>query len=315
MSSGVKGLKFVSIVVVIFSLLTTCKDSKTKNGSDKDIENKNIVDVISNGMDFQLPKKIKSGWTTFRYINNSAEVQFFILEKMPDTIRINDYKRDVIPPFMDAFDQFDKGDFEAGMKEFGKIPAWFSQVELAGGVGLTSPKQISQSTFFLIPGVYILNCYVRMPSGRPHTLMGMIEELVVEEDKNEQRRPKPDLEISVSSENGVSFVDSLKAGNYTLSVDFKDQKLYESMLGHDINLVKLEYPGLLEILGSWINSGDLRAFRTPAPAGMIFLGGVEDLTAATQGYFEVSLDPGNYVLISEVPKAIERKMFYEFKVY
>lgn len=309
-NSVLKGMKFIAIAIILFSLFSACKESKTEEAQDD-----NFVDVISNGKDFQLPEKINSGWTTFRYINNSEEVQFFILEKMPDTIGISDYKRDVIPPFMDAFDQFDKGDFEAGMKEFGKIPAWFSQVEIAGGVGLTSPKQISKSTFFLLPGVYILNCYVRMPDGRPHTLMGMIEELVVVEDKNNERRPKPDLDISLSSEEGVTFVDSLEAGSYTLSVDFKDQKLYESMLGHDINLVKLDQPGMLEVLSSWINSGDLRAFRTPAPAGMTFLGGVEDLTAGTQGYFQVSLDPGNYVLISEVPKALERKMFYEFKVY
>ncbi|EMR01973.1 hypothetical protein [Cesiribacter andamanensis] len=43
----------------------------------------NLVDITSKHMDFILPEEIPSGWTTFRYHNQSHMVHFFVLEKMP----------------------------------------------------------------------------------------------------------------------------------------------------------------------------------------------------------------------------------------
>ena len=80
-------------------------------------------------MDFETVDEIKSGWTTFKYINKSFEPHFFILEKMPDTLGLTTYKKDLFPPFISAFEHFEKGEMEAGMKEFEKIPQWFYKVE------------------------------------------------------------------------------------------------------------------------------------------------------------------------------------------
>jgi hypothetical protein len=273
------------------------------------------IDVVTTGMDFELINEIQSGWTTFKYINNSEEPHFFIFEKMPEGIGIEDYKKDLFPPFIKAFTYLDKGNVEAGMKAFEEIPEWFAKVEVGGGVGLTSPYTVSESTIYLNPGVYVMECYVRMPNGMAHAFMGMVKELIVNDENNNQKMPSSDLEISLSSEKGVSFIDSLKMGEYTLSVTFEDQKQYETMLGHDINLVKMENEQLLDSLNNWINAANIKAFRTPAPKGLTFLGGVEDLPAGSKGFFNVFFTPGNYVLISEIPDAIERKMYKVFKVY
>jgi len=56
-----------------------------------------------------------------------------------------------------------------------------------------------------------MECYVRMPNGMAHTFMGMLKELVVVEKQKEQSEPKSDYDITLSSESGISFVDSLKA--------------------------------------------------------------------------------------------------------
>lgn len=134
------------ISMLIFSTLvliasTSCKEKKESKELENIVEKKNnYVEVITNGMDFETVDEIKSGWTTFKYINKSFETHFFILEKMPDTLGLDTYKKDLFPPFISAFEHFEKGETEAGMKEFEKIPQWFYKVELAGGVGLTSKK-------------------------------------------------------------------------------------------------------------------------------------------------------------------------------
>jgi hypothetical protein len=304
------------IIVLTLIVLASCKEKKETKTSEFEIESeKNYVEVITNVMDFEMVDEVKSGWTTFKYINKSLEPHFFILEKMPDTLGLETYKKDLFPPFISAFEHFEKGEMEAGMKEFEKIPKWFYNVELAGGVGLTSKKTTSKSTIFLEPGTYIMECYVRMPNGLGHVFMGMIKELKVVNESNGYKPPKADFNIGISSEKGITFVDSIKTGNYILSAKFEDQKQYEHLMGHDVNLVKIENDSLISDLNNWLNIVDFKAFRTPEPEGLLFLGGVEDLPAGKTGYFEVTLEKGSYVLISEIPNSVERKMIKPFTVY
>ncbi len=299
-------------------LFVSCNPSTTERATEAD-ENPpvqtEIIEVVTTGMDFALPKELKSGWNTFRYVNNSNETHFFIFEKMPEGITIDNYNNELVPPFKAAFNYLLEDNMEAAMKEFENIPDWWSEVKLGGGVGLLSPQSTAESTIYLKPGTYVMECYVRMPTGMPHAFYGMLEEITVTEEKTSQSQPSGQNEIIVSAENGVSFVDSLAAGEYQLSVLFEDQKLYETLLGHDINLVRLDDKSLLDTLGNWINASDITAFRTPAPEGLTFLGGVEDLEAGETGYFKASLTKGEYVLISEIPNALGRNMYKTFSVY
>lgn len=315
MNLNCKNTKLVLTTLILF-VLASCKEKNDTKMLENEIEVENkYVEVITNGMDFEMVGEVKSGWTTFKYLNRSDEPHFFILEKMPDTLGLATYKKDLFPPFISAFEYFEKGEFEAGMKEFEKIPAWFSKVEMAGGVGLTSKKSTAKSTVFLEPGTYVMECYVRMPNGLPHTFMGMIKELKVSEEANGNDPPEASYNIDIASTKGITFVDSLKTGNYILAAKFQDQKQYEHMMGHDVNLVKIENDSLIPTLGNWLNTVDFKAFRTPVPEGLLFLGGVEDLPAGKTGYFEVTLEKGSYVLISEIPNAVERKMVKTFSVY
>ncbi len=310
---------FITIPLLAI-LLTGCNQNKKQSAEINDtseVESDPIeyIEVTTTAMDFDIPSELQSGWTTFKYVNNSEEPHFFIFEKMPEGITIDNYNNELVPPFKAAFTYLLDENVEAAMKEFEKVPDWWSKVKLGGGVGLISPHRTAESTIYLNPGIYVMECYVRMPNGMPHAFFGMLKQIVVTDDISTHQEPKADFEISVSSEKGVSFVDSLEVGNYSLAVNFEDQKLYETLLGHDINLVKLDNLSLLDTLGKWVNAADIKAFRSPAPVGLTFLGGVEDLEAGKTGYFNVELKEGDYVLISEVPNTIQRNMFKIFKVY
>ena len=312
----IKKSSLLIFTILMLLALNSCKEKKETEilENEKASEN-NYIEVVTKGMDFETVDEIKSGWTTFKYINKSFEPHFFILEKMPDTLGLTTYKKDLFPPFISAFEHFEKGEMEAGMKEFENIPEWFFKVELAGGVGLTSKKTTSLSTIYLEPGTYIMECYVRMPNGLGHVFMGMIKELKVINESNGNKPPKANFKIGISSEQGITFNDSIKSGNYTFEAKFEDQKQYEHLMGHDVNLVKIENDSLVTDLNNWLNIVDFNAFRSPEPEGLLFLGGVEDLPAGQTGYFEATLEKGNYVLISEIPNAVGRKMIKRFTVY
>ncbi|GAA4324790.1 hypothetical protein GCM10023115_41480 [Pontixanthobacter gangjinensis] len=314
-------LKKSFLVVIVFLIpLLSCKTDKKERESQKEViikknDSGNIVEVITNEMDFQMPSLIKSGWTTFKYNNKSSETHFFIFEKMPEGITIENYNNELVPPFKAAFNHLINDEVEKAMKEFEKIPAWWNDVKLGGGVGLISPKTVAESTIYMHPGTYVMECYVRMPNGMPHAFYGMLKEIEVTKEKNNNEAPSFDHEISISSEEGITFQDSIMAGNYQLAINFKDQKQYETLLGHDVNLVRLDNISKLDTLGKWINAANIKAFRTPVPEGLRFLGGVEDLEAGEKGFFKTQLKQGTYVLISEIPNAIDRKMYKTFKVY
>lgn len=310
---------FLILFICIVPLLS-CKNDKEGNlQQNKNIaevnNNANIIEVVTNQMDFQIPSQLKSGWTTFRYNNKSSETHFFIFEKLPEGITIENYNNELVPPFKAAFNHLINDEVEKAMKEFEKVPAWWNDVKLGGGVGLISPKSVAESTIYMHPGTYVMECYIRMPNGMPHAFYGMLKEIKVTETKNNNKEPSHDHQITISSSEGITFQDSIKAGNYQLAINFKDQKRYETLLGHDVNLVRLDNISKLDTLAKWINAADIKAFRTPIPDGLTFLGGVEDLEEGETGYFRTQLEQGTYVLISEIPNALDRKMYKTFKVY
>lgn len=277
----IKTFYFIVFLVNV-SLLIGCKtDSKNQSKPlttiNEATSNSTIIEVITQNMEFNVPTKIPSGWTTFEYKNNSSEVHFFVLEKLPEGITIEEYKNELIPPFRDAYTLMNEGKITDGLKEFDKIPAWYSDVIFSGGVGLLSPHHSGTTTIYLSPGKYAMECYVRMSNGIPHVVYGMLEEITVTDTKNKNEEPTADFNISISTQQGITMDNSIAPGTYTFGVHYIDQKTYENFVGHDVNLVKVEAEADINQVISWINSGDFKAFRSPAPEGFTFMGGVQEM--------------------------------------
>ncbi|WP_242205189.1 hypothetical protein [Aestuariivivens insulae] len=294
-------------------LLVTCKSETSKQTKDK-ISNNLVIDVITEAMEFQMIDTIPSGWNTFRYKNLSHEVHFFILEKLPNGIRLENYKNELVPPFIKATEYMLAGNMEEGFKQFENIPKWFDSIEVSGGVGLVSPNSTAKSTIYLKPGIYAMECYIRMPNGMAHAFFGMLKEVIVLDTKSTISEPEANINISISSTKGIILKDSITKGKHIFKVDFKDQIKYETMLGHDINLIKVNNPKLLDTVNTWINAADLNSLRSPSPKGVTFLGGVNDCQEGTSGYFYAEITSGQYALISEVPNAKSRNMLLPFTV-
>ena len=300
-------------IVLIFVIFQGCRTEKKESIVETE---KEVIEITTNVMDFQSIDTIPSGWTTFKYINKSNEPHFFLLEKYPPNKSINDGRIEVFPVFQNGMDLINQGKTEEALKEFGNLPEWYSEIIFSGGSGLVSPKQIGLTTLKMQPGYYVMECYVKMENGKFHSVMGMSKPIIVTNIESGNKEPSQEFSISISSSQGITYDETklpLK-GARSFSVNFIDQITHENFVGHDINLVKYDESVDLKVLENWMNWADPKGLISPAPAGIIFMGGVNDLPAGSTGYFQVNLEPGNYALISEVPNTISKNMLKPFKI-
>ncbi len=302
-------------------LISSCKSKEKQNDSiQKDLESeispikKGEVSVLTQSMEFITADTLMSGWNTLIYENKSTEVHFLLMDLYPVGKTIADTKSDVLPPFDEGMKLIMDGDMDNAVAAFGKLPEWFYQVQYKGGTGLVSPKHTAKSTVFLEPGTYIMECYVKMFNGEWHTSHGMVKEIIVTEESTAHEPPTPTISLDISSTDGIVLKDSITSGKQIFETNFIDQKVYEHFIGHDINLVRNENNFPLDSLIQWMNWMDPRGLRSPAPEGFTFLGGMNNLSGGEKGYFEATLEPGNYVLISEVPEADQKKLVYSFSI-
>ena len=310
----------ISIVMLISVssiclFMTSCKsDKKETQPNTVEVEKENVIEIITENMDFQMSDTIPSGWNTFRYKNLSPQTHFFLVDKYPEGKTSEDAENLVAPVFENAMKLIMDGKTEEGYAEFANLPEWFGEVVFVGGSGLLSPNQIGETTIDLKPGKYIIECYVKMSNGVFHTSMGMTKDIVVTKTDSGNNELKADIDINISSTDGIVFNDSIGAGKHIFSVYYKDQTIHENFVGHDINLVKLGEEADLKELEHWMNWANPKGLIEPAPKAITFIGGVNDMPEGNVGYFTATLEPGNYALISEVPNALSKNMLKTFVI-
>lgn len=271
----------------------------------------NLVEVKTTGMNFILPDEIPSGWTTFRYTNESPLTHFMLIDKLPvyngKQITYADFEN--IPPvFRDAMDLINEGKTDKGFTEFSRLPKWFPRIIFSGGVGLVSPGETAQTTVYVKPGIYVIECYVKT-GGIFHP---MTRQLDVKEGLSNETPPVPTLNMAISRERGIEMSEAPTAGLQTIAVEFRDQGPHEHFLGHDVHLVRLEEDTDLDELNSWMTWTTPNGLNTPAPVK--FLGGAQEMPEGNTAYITVYLKPGNYAWVAEVPDPASKNMLKTFFV-
>ena len=305
----------LAIFLMTFLSFISCKSEKKQPENKTEVAKKeNVVEILTTDMEFQMPDTISSGWNTFRYINQSPQTHFFIIEKYPEGKTMLDVETLVIPYFESGMKLINEGKPEEGFAEFGKLPEWFGEVKFLGGVALLSPGKTAETSFRLVPGNYFIECYVKMSNGVFHASMGMFSEFYVSDVDSGNSESKVDYTIEISSTDGIVFDNDITAGEKTFSVYFKDQIVHENFAGHDVNLGRLDDTVDLSEIEKWMNWADPKGLIEPAPKGVTFLGGVNNMSAGETGHFRANLKPGKYIFISEVPNAMSKKMLKSFEV-
>jgi hypothetical protein len=318
-------MKIINKPVILFAIslciFFNCKNEKntnttkvTNNVEEVKEETSNVIDIVTRSMEFQSVDTIPSGWNTFRYRNLSNETHFFLLDKYPKGKTIDNTINEVAHVFEEGMDLINEGKSEEGFAAFNKLPVWFFEVVYSGGSGLIAPKHTAVTTVKLDPGYYVMECYVKMPNGKFHTLMGMAKPIIVTKAGSGNIPPEATVNITLSGEDGISYDKTISKGKHIFSVYVKDQKPHENFIWHDVNLVKLTESASEEALEKWMDWSHPKGLITPVPDGVTFLGGVNDMPAGSTGYFTVDVKPGKYAFISEVPNTKAKNMFKVFEV-
>ncbi len=299
-----KTFKLSGIAMIIFIVFLSCRsdyNNSTSKSSKINLVNTkpdsgDIIKVIAKDFSFQVDDEINSGWTTFNFENRGHTVHFFLLNLLPDTISYSEYHEKVSIPFQIVFDSIKEGMSKAdagGM--LGKIlPGWyFSGVQSMGGTGFIDQGKTSQITVNLIPGTYVMECYIK-EKGVFHTTLGMMKEVKVLEESSNINPPKPNIKITLTN-HLITPIGEMKKGKNTVSVYFKEHP--KIGLGNDVHLIKLADESKIDKVIYWLDWMNIDGLEPPSPAE--FLGGIQEMPIGSIGYFTVHLESGNYAWISE----------------
>lgn len=275
---------------------------------------------------------IPAGWTTIRMSNHSSSTHFGYVVGVPEEqadMTAEEYMEAVSVPFQDAWDPYFAGEIDVGAffdELMPALPEWFVETLPSGGPGFTSGGETSSMTVNLEPGTYFIECYVLDSDGVFHTTHGMVDRLVVVEDpESESSEPSGDVEVSISSTEGLRLEsENIQPGPTSFAVTFEDNIIYGHGLGHDVHLLRLDGETTVEEINGWMNYLDIGADGFYADRGALvsasghrgpqtFLGGVQALfpdAAAGQAfplttYLHADLTPGRYALVSEVPNPMQ----------
>ena len=120
--STILSISFLSVLFIVQS----CKsDKKEMQPELETVEKENVIEIITENMDFQMPDTINTGWNTFRYKNLSPQTHFFLVDKYPEGKTSEDAEKLVAPVFESAMKLIMEGKTEEGYAEFANLPEWF----------------------------------------------------------------------------------------------------------------------------------------------------------------------------------------------
>lgn len=311
---------------------------------------KNVLEIIgtldhdADEHRFELSEsEIPTGWTTLNFDNQTEQTHFVWLVKLPnaedklseysgDTLR-EKYMNAVTLPIQNAWEPFYAGDIDVNTfigNLVDAIPGWLiTEVFPVGGPGLTAAGRDSKTTVNLTPGTYFPQCYVLNDEGVFHYANGMLESFKVTEDESPMDEPEASLNLSISTTDGIEFSpDDIELGRHTVRVTFDDNTTYGNFERHDVHLIRLDGETTYGEVNEWINWLDFDSDGYYAADGALtsthdepgpetFLGGVQDIDpsrAHPTAYFEVSLSPGEYAWVAEVPDPDGKGLLNRFTV-
>jgi hypothetical protein len=263
-----------------------------------------VVEIRAVGKTFEGPSTIPSGWTTFRFVNASSMIHFALIDVPPEGITTEAFTNTVGQYFQEAMDGMNAGDEAAVKNAFGKFPAWIGDLGRYGGPGLLSPGRTGETTVYMKPGHYFVECYIKS-DGVFHTTspgdgkVGMMLDLVVTDQPNNAPEPVANATLEIRN-SGMGIVSGhLRPGVNTIRVDFVEQQALPSFVGNDVHLMRVDSEESIGEADGWLDWRTTDGLEDPSP--VVFLGGLNDMPAGSHGYVTAELQPGDYAFIAEMP--------------
>ncbi|MDZ7692154.1 MAG: hypothetical protein U5K69_13650 [Balneolaceae bacterium] len=332
-----RAITFTLTLVLTLSsivLLTACNDAEAENESV--VEVTSVHNAEENMHLFEMSTdEISPGWTTFQFDNASGYDHFFLIWQIPEEgieaaeaagePILDHFYQNITEPFQTEFNPYIEGEMEFGeftdnlVATVSKTAPWFFDpgAKTMGGPGFTAAGKTSETTVHLEPGEYIVECYVKNEEEVFHSYIGMLEHISVTDEASDAEEPAPTNTLTISSTEGIQIDQPLTEGSHTIEIFFEDQQSYAHLQGHNVQLVKLsdkEDEELLSNLSTWMDWRQPGSLVNRAPEGAEFMGGTMEMAEGEKAYFHVTLEPGDYAWIAEIPDPAENNMLKTFVI-
>jgi hypothetical protein len=231
-----------------------------------------------------LPARLPAGLTTFSFENQGEQ---------PHSIR---FLR------LTGGKTFD--DFAAWQKTGGAPPAW---LEPAGGIAPIVPKAREQYTVMLAPGVYVVLCTYPADNGQTHVDKGMVARLEVGGAGTSTTPAPAEADITLRMrDHGFQLTAPVSGGHPLWHLQNIGTEPHQAVL------IRLP-DGVSEYTErTWLSNGG-RGARGGIPSG-----GVVELPADADAWFQIDLAPGRYVLLcgelEQEGRHFDLGMVYRFQI-
>jgi len=278
----------------------------------------NLLEINAAGMRFEGGNTISSGWTTIRLNNKDNMLHFAMVVRLPDGVTANMYSDDLGAKFQQGYNLMLEGRNEEVAAVFGSIPEWVHKLSYHGGPGFISGNGSAESTQYLEPGNYIVECYIKS-EGIFHSyspvpgMLAMIFPLTVTDTPGNMVEPEANATVTIN-ETGIRLTGgALKTGENSIRVKFDTQIRYPSFVGQDVHIVRIDKDADIQAALNWMDWQQPQGLLVPSP--VTFIGGINDvMPAGSEAFFTADLTPGRYAFISEAPEADKKGLFVEFDI-
>lgn len=256
-----------------------------------------VVEVEAEDYAFNLPETLPSGWVTLRFTNSGEENHFLMLHRLPEGKTYDEYVVEIGEPFNEVWYPLRDGEItqEEALERMGEtIPEWFWAVQQMGGTGIVAPGGTTEVTVRLEPGDYVVECYMKTEEGEFHGMEGMVDPITVTEEASDEAPPEADLRLTATNA-ALALEGEATPGRHTVAVHIAERP--EAGFGHNVHVARLPEGVAVDEVQAWLNWMNVEGLQGSAPA--TFVGGMNILPEGATGYFDLELEPGRYLFVSE----------------
>lgn len=310
-------MRRVLLFLTIFCFMPGCDNAQTVSEEMPSSPNENVLSLEIVGWSFVGPKEIQSGWTTIRINNEAGMTHHGLVYKLPDGISEEMVNEQVVRPIQESLTANIAGDLERATEIIQTLPAWIGDFVYMGGPGMISHGVVGETTMYLEPGNYIVECYVKT-NGVQHNYnpnpgkSGMVLALTVKDEPGGMSEPDANVTLAIFN-SGYAIKDGkFVAGENMVRVEFTEQRLYNNFVGHDAHFFKISPETDVNASAKWVDFFPNDGQQTPAPAH--FVGGIHDMPEGSTAYIRMQLEEGEYGIVAEIPDAQEVGLFKRFTV-
>lgn len=310
-------MRRTTLVLVMFFFMPGCDETQSVSENIPSSPTENILSLDIVGLSFVGPTEIRSGWTTIRINNGSGMTHHGLVYRLPEGITEEMVSEQVIRPIQESLTANISGDLEKAAEIMQAMPAWIGDFVYMGGPGMMSPGVVGETTMYLEPGEYIVECYVKT-NGVQHNYnpnpgaRGMVLPLTVKEEPGGMAEPNANVTLAITNSGYAIENGEFVAGENNVRVKFVEQRLYNNFVGHDAHIFRISPDTDVEASAKWPDFFPNDGQQTPAPAH--FVGGIHDMPEGSTAYIKMQLEEGEYGIVAEVPDAKEIGLFQRITV-